>query len=91
MFQFGRKVETKEGKNTFFPILSALEVELVHIILLSHFQRLRGRGSGYLEGANKTESPEPLHLCISCMSWDGYQQAVASVKALMDQVYQEYV
>ena len=28
--------------------------------------RLRGVGSGFLEGAEQKEVNEPLHLCISC-------------------------
>ena len=52
--------------------------------------RLRGRGSGYLEGAAKVESPEPLHLCISCVSPGGYKQAVGLVTELLASVYEEY-
>ena len=52
--------------------------------------RLRGRGSGYLEGAAKVESPEPLHLCISCVNQTGYRQAVALVSELLLNIYEEY-
>ena len=52
--------------------------------------RLRGKGSGFLEGVNKQESDEPLHLCVSCKEAQGYQTAVALVTALLDEVYAEY-
>mmetsp|Transcript_28911 Transcript_28911/g.76928 ORF Transcript_28911/g.76928 Transcript_28911/m.76928 type:complete len:480 (+) Transcript_28911:189-1628(+) len=52
--------------------------------------RLRGQGSGYFEGASKTESPEPLQLCISCVSFDGYKTAVKQTEALLKSVYDEY-
>merc|ERR1719456_1361205 len=38
--------------------------------------RLRGMGSGYFEGAGQKESSEPLQLCVSCTSCDGYKSAV---------------
>jgi hypothetical protein len=52
--------------------------------------RLRGRGSGYLEGPSREESPEPLHLCVSCTSLDGYNAAVNAVTEILEGVYQEY-
>jgi hypothetical protein len=52
--------------------------------------RLRGVGSGYFEGASRKESNEPLQLCVSCTSPDGYQTAVKAVEELMEGVYQEY-
>ena len=52
--------------------------------------RLRGRGSGFLEGVNKQESDEPLHLCVSCKDPQGYATAVALVTSLLDEIYQEY-
>jgi hypothetical protein len=52
--------------------------------------RLRGRGSGYLEGLTKTESPEPLHLCVSCTTRRGYVEAARLVSELLDKIYAEY-
>jgi len=52
--------------------------------------RLRGKGSGYLEGSAKIESPEPLHLCISCVSLNGYNQAVEMVKKLLEEIYSDF-
>jgi hypothetical protein len=52
--------------------------------------RLRGRGSGYLEGLSKTESPEPLHLCVSCINQEGYRKAINMVSELLESVYEDY-
>ena len=52
--------------------------------------RLRGRGSGYLEGPNKEESPEPLHLCVSCTTQDGYNAAVRAVTEILEDIYSDY-
>jgi len=52
--------------------------------------RLRGRGSGFLEGAQKQESQEPLHLCVSCKEFAGYKAAIEQVEELLSQVYEEY-
>mmetsp|Transcript_25403 Transcript_25403/g.46091 ORF Transcript_25403/g.46091 Transcript_25403/m.46091 type:complete len:463 (+) Transcript_25403:106-1494(+) len=52
--------------------------------------RLRGVGSGYFEGAGQKESSEPLQLCISCTSQDGYKVAVKNVEDLLHRVYEEY-
>ena len=52
--------------------------------------RLRGRGSGYLEGLTKTESPEPLHLCVSCTTRRGYVEAARLVSELLEKIYAEY-
>lgn len=52
--------------------------------------RLRGKGSGYLEGPLKQESPEPLHLCVSCTTQKGYNDAVKAVTEIIEGVYVEY-
>jgi hypothetical protein len=52
--------------------------------------RLRGIGSGFLEGALKQESPEPLHLCISCKDYANYRRAVDMVIDLLGAMYREY-
>lgn len=52
--------------------------------------RLRGQGSGYFEGAGQKESSEPLQLCVSCTSSEGYRNAVMLVEELLKSVYDEY-
>lgn len=52
--------------------------------------RLRGRGSGFLEGSQKQESQEALHLCVSCKEYEGYKSAVDQVNELLEEIYQEY-
>jgi len=52
--------------------------------------RLRGVGSGYFEGAGQKESSEPLQLCVSCTSPEGYRTAVSLVEELMEGVYTEF-
>jgi hypothetical protein len=52
--------------------------------------RLRGKGSGYLEGPTQTESPEPLHICISCTNESGYSEAVKAVTGILESVYVDY-
>lgn len=52
--------------------------------------RLRGVGSGYFEGAGQKESNEPLQLCVSCTSADGYKTAVSLVEELMEGVYTDF-
>jgi len=52
--------------------------------------RLRGQGSGYFEGAGQRESSEPLQLCISCTSEEGYKIAVREVEDLLTRIYEDY-
>jgi len=52
--------------------------------------RLRGVGSGYFEGASQRESSEPLQLCVSCTTAEGYQTAVREVEELLEHVYDDY-
>jgi len=54
--------------------------------------RLRGKGSGFLEGPEKTESPDALMLCISTQPGDseGYETAKRLVSGLMEDVYRQY-
>ena len=78
-FQVARRIIGQKGSNM-KRIVKATDAKL----------RLRGRGSGYLEGAAKVESPEPLHLCISCVNSSGYKQAVQLVSELLAGVYEEY-
>merc|ERR550537_699135 len=52
--------------------------------------RLRGMGSGYFEGAGQKESSEPLQLCVSCTSSEGYRMAQKLVEDLLKRIYEEY-
>ncbi len=52
--------------------------------------RLRGKGSGYMEGPTQTESPEPLHICVSCTNETGYNEALKAVTEILESVYSEY-
>jgi hypothetical protein len=59
-FQVARRIIGQKGANM-KKIVATSDAKL----------RLRGKGSGYLEGFYKTESPEPLHLCVSCTTKEG--------------------
>lgn len=78
-FQVARRIIGQKGSNM-KRIVKSTDAKL----------RLRGKGSGYLEGAAKVESPEPLHLCISCVNPAGYKQAVQLVSELLQGVYEEF-
>jgi len=78
-FQVARRIIGAKGDNM-KQIVKQTEAKL----------RLRGQGSGYCEGAGQKESAEPLQLCISCTSPDGYKMAVQQVEGLLKKVYEEY-
>jgi hypothetical protein len=52
--------------------------------------RLRGRGSGFLEGPFKQESSEALHLCVSCRDSESYSIVIREVTSLLEDVYKQY-
>jgi len=52
--------------------------------------RLRGRGSGFLEGPKNEEPEEPLVLCVSAATARGYNATVRSLKNLFYDIYQDY-
>eukprot|EP00932_Pfiesteria_piscicida_P023059 SRR837773.9796.p1 GENE.SRR837773.9796~~SRR837773.9796.p1 ORF type:complete len:257 (+),score=39.98 SRR837773.9796:32-772(+) len=52
--------------------------------------RLRGRGSGFLEGEEQAESTDELMLCVSTQDWASYQEAVRRVSKLLTDVYRQY-
>mmetsp|Transcript_27187 Transcript_27187/g.78125 ORF Transcript_27187/g.78125 Transcript_27187/m.78125 type:complete len:380 (+) Transcript_27187:55-1194(+) len=52
--------------------------------------RLRGKGSGFLEGPEQRESTDELMLCVSAPDQAGYDEAVKMVRELMERVYDEY-
>eukprot|EP00929_Paragymnodinium_shiwhaense_P112538 TRINITY_DN80796_c0_g1_i1.p1 TRINITY_DN80796_c0_g1~~TRINITY_DN80796_c0_g1_i1.p1 ORF type:complete len:826 (+),score=213.51 TRINITY_DN80796_c0_g1_i1:121-2598(+) len=53
--------------------------------------RLRGKGSGFLEGAQpKRESTDPLMLCISAATRESYDAAVQLVRQLLEDVHRDF-
>jgi len=53
--------------------------------------RIRGRGSGFLEGPDQKEaSDEPLMLCISASTREGFGDAVEDVESLLAYVHDQY-
>merc|ERR1711959_871662 len=53
--------------------------------------RIRGRGSGYLEGPDKKEaSDEPLMICVSAQTKKGFDSAVEDVESLLEYVHEQY-
>lgn len=78
-FQVARRIIGQKGNN------------MKRIVAISDAKlRLRGKGSGYLEGFYKAESPEPLHLCVSCTTREGFDDAVAQVTHLLEGVLDQY-
>ncbi|KAF4749826.1 hypothetical protein FOZ63_006502, partial [Perkinsus olseni] len=78
-FQVARRIIGQKGAN------------MKKIVGMSNAKlRLRGQGSGYLEGAARVESPDPLHLCISCLTKEGYDKAVAETAKLLKKVYSDW-
>merc|ERR1711920_207306 len=52
--------------------------------------RLRGIGSGFLEGADGREANMPLQLNVSCSDFGSYQGAVDRVSTLLKDLYKHY-
>lgn len=52
--------------------------------------RLRGIGSGFLEGADGREANMPLQLNVSCVDFESYQGAVDRVSTLLKDLYKHY-
>ena len=52
--------------------------------------RLRGKGSGFLEGPDKQESEDPLNLCVSSKDYVKYDHACKEIEKLLVKVYNEY-
>ena len=52
--------------------------------------RLRGKGSGFLEGPEQVESKDPLNLCVSSKNLQKYILASNEVDKLLLKIYQEY-
>ena len=53
--------------------------------------RLRGKGSGFLEGIQQRESEDPLNLCVSSKDKFKYNFACQHVEQLLIKVYNEYL
>ena len=52
--------------------------------------RLRGKGSGFLEGPRHEECKEPLHLCLSTCFHDKYLLAKKRITELITKIYSDY-
>lgn len=52
--------------------------------------RLRGIGSGFLEGSDGTEANIPLQLNVSCADYENYRGAVDRVARLLEELYRHY-
>ncbi|CAE8662591.1 unnamed protein product [Polarella glacialis] len=52
--------------------------------------RLRGIGSGFLEGREAREASMPLQIHISCMDLDNYMKAIGQVGTLLKELYKHY-
>lgn len=52
--------------------------------------RLRGIGSGFLEGSDGTEANMPLQLNVSCTDYSDYVNAVDHVSHLLKDLYKHY-
>jgi len=52
--------------------------------------RLRGKGSGYLEGPRHEESSEPLVLCVSANDEGGYDTCIKLLTELFEGIYAQY-
>jgi len=52
--------------------------------------RLRGRGSGFLEGRDQKESDDDLMLCVSSLDAIGFETAKSAVSELIEDIYQHY-
>ena len=52
--------------------------------------RLRGKGSGFLEGPEQRESMDPLNLCVSSKDKKKYTVASNEVESLLDKIYQDF-
>merc|ERR1712146_48546 len=52
--------------------------------------RLRGRGSGFLEGPENRESTDPLMMCVSAPDTAAYDLAKDMVTKVLESVYEQY-
>jgi len=73
-----KKILRECTKDMHFPVPSIIKL------------RLRGRGSGFLEGPKQEECKEPLHLCISTCYKEKYFIAKQRVSELLLKIYADY-
>lgn len=52
--------------------------------------RLRGKGSGYREGATNEESEDPLELCISTLDYGSYMRCCLQIEMLLRFIYNQF-
>ena len=82
-FQISKRIIGQKGINMKKIVSSLPSVDAAKL-------RLRGRGSGFLEGPLKQESNETLHLCVSCRDAETYSIVLREVTALLEEVYAQY-
>jgi 5-methylcytosine-specific restriction endonuclease McrA len=52
--------------------------------------RIRGRGSGFKEGPDNVEADEPLMICVSATSSNGFEACINDVESLLRHVHDQY-
>lgn len=52
--------------------------------------RIRGRGSGFKEGPENVEADEPLMICVSATSSEGFDDAAKDVESLLMHAHDQY-
>jgi len=65
--------------------------ELPNFQLKGGKTRLRGKGSGFLEGIEQKEADEPLHLCISCREHQSFEDAIAMAIKEIHNIQRDFV
>eukprot|EP00398_MALV-I-01_sp_L67-1_P000890 gene890-279_t len=89
--RFDVGIQNEKGFQVARRIIGAKGANMQRIFRLTQSKlRLRGQGSGFKEGPNNVESPEPLHLCISAQKLDLYELTLVQVRELLSGIYNEY-
>lgn len=93
-FQIAKKIIGSKGCN----MKNIIENSLAETGLRNHPNskeaiklRLRGKGSGFLEGPDRKESDEMLHLCVSAKNLNVFNITCRHVETLLSKIYEEYV
>jgi hypothetical protein len=93
-FQIAKKIIGSKGCN----MKNIIENSLSEAGLRNHPNskeaiklRLRGKGSGFLEGPDRKESDEMLHLCVSAKNLNVFNITCRHVETLLSKIYEEYV
>jgi hypothetical protein len=93
-FQIAKKIIGSKGCN----MKNIIENSLGETGLANHPNskeaiklRLRGKGSGFLEGPERRESEEMLHLCVSAKNLNVFNITCRHVETLLSKIFDEYV